>query len=121
MPSLTKLVQSITLLAAVSRHGSFAGAAQDLGLDPSAVSHRIRALEAALGLALFDRTTRRVRPNRAGEILCQAANRSLDEVERALVAARELKSEKVDPAFGSFFACDEMADPSIAGCAARRD
>lgn len=91
---LTKLVQSIALLAAVSRHGSFAGAAQDLGLDPSAVSHRIRALEAALGLVLFDRTTRRVRPNRAGAILCQTANRSLEDVERALVAARELKSEK---------------------------
>ncbi|WP_121061614.1 LysR family transcriptional regulator [Chachezhania antarctica] len=104
--SLTKLVQSITLLTAVSRHGSFAGAAQDLGLDPSAVSHRIRALEAALGLALFDRTTRRVRPNRAGEILCQAANRSLDEVERAgRRACAEV--EKLDPTFASFFACDE--------------
>ena len=91
---LTKLVQSIALLAAVSRHGSFAAAAQDLGLDPSAVSHRIRALEAALGFALFDRTTRSVRPNRAGAILCQAANRSLDDIERALVAARELQSEK---------------------------
>lgn len=91
---LTKLVQSIALLAAVSRHGSFAGAAQDLGLDPSAISHRIRALETTLGLALFDRTTRRVRPNRAGALLCAAANRSLDDVERALVAARELRSEK---------------------------
>ena len=91
---LMKLVQSISLLAAVSRHGSFAGAAQDLELDPSAVSHRIRALEAALGMPLFDRTTRRVQPNRAGALLCEAANRSLDEVERALVAARDLRSEK---------------------------
>jgi LysR family glycine cleavage system transcriptional activator len=91
---LTKLVQSISLLAAVSRHISFAAAAQDLGLNPSAVSHRIRALETALGMTMFDRTTRRVRPNRAGAILCEAANRSLDDVERALVAARELRSER---------------------------
>lgn len=91
---ISKLAQSIALLTAVYRHGSFAGAAQDLGLDPSAVSHRIRALEAMLGMALFDRTTRRVRPNRAGAIICEVANRSLNDIERALVAVHELRSEK---------------------------
>ena len=92
--SLPKLVPSLALLAAVSRHGSFAAAALDLGLDPSAVSHRIRGLETLLGLTLFDRTTRSVRPNRAGTLLCAAATRSLDDVEHALNAMKELRSEK---------------------------
>lgn len=92
--SLSKLVPSLALLAAVSRNGSFAAAAQDLGLDPSAVSHRIRGLETLLGVTLFDRTTRSVRPNRAGALLCAAATRSLDDVERALTAMQDLRSEK---------------------------
>ncbi len=87
-----KLNQAIGLLAAVHAEGSFAGAAQQLDLDPSAVSHRIRALEAALGLSLFERTTRRVRPTRAGTLLCEASARALSELERSLTAARQLGS-----------------------------
>ncbi|WP_353475221.1 LysR family transcriptional regulator [Salipiger sp. H15] len=90
---LEKLVQSMTVLAAVYRQQSFAGAAQELGLDPSGVSHRIRSLEEALDLVLFERTTRRVHPTRAGTLLCGAAVRSLDEAARALDAARDLRSE----------------------------
>ncbi len=89
-----RLFQSFGLLASVHRHGSFAGAARALDLDPSAVSHRIRSLEADLGLALFERTTRRVTPTRAGTILCEAAARSLTDVGRALSAARDLQSTR---------------------------
>lgn len=38
---------------AAARHLSFAAAAEELGLTPSAISHQIRALEANLGLKLF--------------------------------------------------------------------
>lgn len=89
-----RLLQSFGLLASVHQHGSFAGAARALDLDPSAVSHRIRSLEADLGLALFERSTRRVTPTRAGAILCDAATRSLTEAGRALSAARALQSTK---------------------------
>lgn len=44
-----------------ARHASFALAAQELALTPSAVSHRIARLEAGLGLKLFDRLTRQVK------------------------------------------------------------
>jgi len=89
-----KLVQSFGLLAAVQRHGSFAGAARALDLDPSAVSHRIRTLESELRLALFERSTRRVTPTRAGAILCDAALRSWTDAGRALAAARDLQSAR---------------------------
>lgn len=47
--------------------GSFRGAADRLHVTPSAVSHQIRQLEDVLGVALFERTTRRVRLTAAGE------------------------------------------------------
>jgi LysR family glycine cleavage system transcriptional activator len=93
-PALSRLVQSFGLLVAVQCHGSFAGAARALDLDPSAVSHRIRALETDLRLALFERSTRRVMPTRAGAILCDAASRSWTDAGRALVAARDLQSTR---------------------------
>lgn len=93
-PAVARLVQSFGLLAAVHRHGSFAGAARALDIDPSAVSHRMRALEAELGLTLFERTTRKVLPTRAGALLCEAATRSWTEAGRALAAARDLRSSR---------------------------
>ena len=42
-------------LAAILRHGSFEGAAQALGVTPSAVSQRIRALEDQVGAPLIRR------------------------------------------------------------------
>ncbi len=89
---LDRLMQSVLLLAAIEREGSFAAAAQALDLDPSSVSHRVRALEGLLGLSLFARTTRRIRPTRAGAILCEGSVRSAEEMRRALTAARAVGS-----------------------------
>ncbi|HMQ94862.1 MAG TPA: LysR substrate-binding domain-containing protein [Amaricoccus sp.] len=91
---MARLVQSFGLLAAVQHHGSFAAAARALDLDPSAVSHRVRALEAELRMPLFERSTRHVTPTRAGAILCDAATRSFADAGRALAAARDLQSAR---------------------------
>lgn len=45
----------LAALAAVLRHGSFDAAAADLGVTPSAVSQRIKALEERVGAALVHR------------------------------------------------------------------
>lgn len=50
-----------------ARHASFALAAQELALTPSAVSHRIARLEAGLGMRLFERLTRQVKLTADGE------------------------------------------------------
>lgn len=50
-----------------ARHLSFALAAEELCVTPSAVSHRIARLEQALDLRLFERLTRRVRLTCEGE------------------------------------------------------
>ena len=86
---LSRLVQASEFLTAVYQAGSFAAAAERLDLDQSAVSHRMRSLEALLGLKLFRRTTRQVSPTRAGHLICQAAGRAVADLDRALTAVRE--------------------------------
>ncbi|WP_240537008.1 helix-turn-helix domain-containing protein, partial [Bradyrhizobium elkanii] len=54
------------------RLGSFKEAAGVLNVSASAISHRIRNLEIHLGVALFHRTHRVVRPSPAGEKLAAA-------------------------------------------------
>lgn len=48
-------LDSLRVLAACVRHGSFSGAAKELGLTPAAVSVRMRALEEQVGVKLFRR------------------------------------------------------------------
>jgi LysR family glycine cleavage system transcriptional activator len=62
---------------------SFAQAAADLGVTASAVSHRIAALEAALGKRLFERDIRAVRLTAEGAELAAVTARLLASLEEA--------------------------------------
>lgn len=53
-PSLPPL-DSLRILEVCVRHGNFSRAAAELGISPTAVSQRIRALEARIGVKLFRR------------------------------------------------------------------
>ncbi|MBO8192093.1 LysR family transcriptional regulator [Streptomyces oryzae] len=57
--------------------GSFRTAAQRLGYTPSAVSQQISTVERALGVPLFERSPRSVRPTPAGLQLARRAGRLL--------------------------------------------
>ena len=60
------------ILNAIARAGSFAGAARELGMVPSALTYRVRQIEDALDVLLFDRSSRQARPTPAGaELLAQ--------------------------------------------------
>ena len=52
---------ALALLQAVASAGSFAAAARTLGVVPSALTYRVRALEDALDVLLFDRSSRQAR------------------------------------------------------------
>jgi DNA-binding transcriptional LysR family regulator len=78
----------------VIERGSFAGAAEDTGLSPSAVSKLITRLELRLGVRLINRTTRRLALTPEGEIYLE---RSRD-ILRAIEAAEgEIASARVSP------------------------
>lgn len=61
-----------------ARHESFALAADELALTPSAVSHRINQLEEELGIQLFVRSHRKVELTREGKRVYWALKASLD-------------------------------------------
>lgn len=67
----------LELLVAIRRHGHLAAAARSLQISPPGVSKRLAALERRLGLALFQRSTRRVHATGEGEWLCEQAEELL--------------------------------------------
>ncbi|MBW0159644.1 LysR substrate-binding domain-containing protein [Sedimentimonas flavescens] len=69
---------------AAARHGSFKGAADELGLSPSAISHAVRQLEDNLGARLFDRAGRGVHPSLEGLALLQRLSVAFDEIRRGV-------------------------------------
>ncbi|THK37329.1 LysR family transcriptional regulator [Ensifer sp. MPMI2T] len=86
----TQLSQ-LAVLSAVATHGSFRGAAKELGVAPSAVSHAVGSLEASLGVRLLSRTTRSVAPTEEGRRLLERLRPALDEIAHALEAAAEAR------------------------------
>ena len=70
-------------LNSVLRHGSFASAADDMGLTPSAVSLQMKRLEEYVGQPLFDRSGRTVRPTPLASDLAESIRTALDAVEEA--------------------------------------
>jgi DNA-binding transcriptional LysR family regulator len=55
-----RLLSNISVLAAIVHSGSFARAAEALGMSPSGISRAVGRLETSIGVRLFDRTTRSV-------------------------------------------------------------
>jgi DNA-binding transcriptional LysR family regulator len=79
----TLTLDALQLVDAIARRGSFAGAADELGRVPSAVTYAVRRLEDDLDVLLFDRRGYRARLTPAGEEL-------LREGRHLLAAADEL-------------------------------
>ncbi len=73
--------ETLLMLQTIERQGSFAGAARELDLVPSALTYRVRQLEDALDVLLFDRSSRQARPTAAGRELLREAARLLDDVD----------------------------------------
>ena len=73
--------EAFRLLHAIARTGSFAGAARELGLVPSALTYRVRQIEDALDVLLFDRSHRQARPTPAGVELLAQGERLRQEVD----------------------------------------
>ncbi|MEI8326414.1 MAG: LysR family transcriptional regulator [Betaproteobacteria bacterium] len=69
---------ALAMLQAIARAGSFAAAARNLGLVPSALTYRVRTLEEGLDVLLFDRSSRQARPTQAGLELLRAGTQLLD-------------------------------------------
>lgn len=72
----------LAFFVALTRRSTLAAAAQDLGVTAPAVSRRLAALEARLGVRLLNRTTRRQSLTAEGERYLEEGRRILDELEQ---------------------------------------
>lgn len=90
-------LRQMAIFAKVIDHGSFRGAARELRLSPSVVSHHISELEDRLGVALLYRTTRKLTLTPEGAKLLAATRRMLeaveDEIAELSLSAREPSGE----------------------------
>ena len=73
----------LMILRAVEQRGSLTAAAESLHLTQSALSHAIRKLEGQLGVEVWTRDGRSLRPTQAGLYLLGLANRLLPQLEHA--------------------------------------
>jgi len=80
-------LNELEAIAAVARLGGFRAAAVELGLSASAVSHAVAALEARMGVRLFNRTTRSVAPTLAGEEFLREITPALARIRAAIAGA----------------------------------
>lgn len=80
-------VESRTLryFVAVAEERNFTRAAQRLGIAGPALSRAIQALEADLGVRLFERTTRRVEVTEPGAVLLAGARPALEALDAAVL------------------------------------
>jgi DNA-binding transcriptional LysR family regulator len=86
-------IGNLLAFVAVAQERSFTKAAAKLGVSQSALSHRMRQLEAQLGLRLLTRTTRSVSPTEAGERLLQSVGHYFEEIELELERLTELRDK----------------------------
>lgn len=101
-------LKALSTFLAVAENASFGKAAEQLHLSLPAVSMQVKQMEERLGLALFQRTTRKVELTTEGEQLLISARRAMAELETALAHLQQT----ADAQHGHLsFACV----PTIAG------
>lgn len=74
----------LSTFATIVRHRSFTGAAIEIGVTTSALSHAIRRLETRLGARLLNRTSRSVAPTTLGLTLAERLGEGFDTIAAAL-------------------------------------
>ena len=90
---LRENVTDLMAFLIIAREQSFTRAAGLLGVSQSALSHRMRELEARLGVRLLTRTTRSVAPTEAGERLIAILAPRFEEIEAELAAVVALREK----------------------------
>ena len=108
----------VRFFLAVARDGSLSGAARTLGVEHSTVSRRVGALEASIGVRLFDRLPRSWALTSEGAALIDAAQRLEHEAlafNRAAASAASMHGTvriSAPPAFASHFLVPLLAGHS---------
>lgn len=109
IPSL----QSLRALEAAVRLESYSAAGRELGLTHSAISHRIRELEARLGTRLFERQGQRMIPSTRARAIAEPVGRALGLLAEAFPPerpARQALRVSVLPSFAHRWLVPRLGD-----------
>lgn len=82
--------ETLAMLQIIAETGSFAAAARQLGLVPSALTYRVRQVEESLDVLLFDRSSRQARPTAAGVELLRESRRLLQDLDAVAHRVRRI-------------------------------
>jgi LysR family glycine cleavage system transcriptional activator len=98
-----------------ARHASVSGAARELAVTHSAVSHQLKLLESQLDMRLFERTNRGLQITPGGEILLPVLSESFDHIASTLAHLRtELTPDTIHvtttPAFAAKWLVPRLND-----------
>jgi LysR family glycine cleavage system transcriptional activator len=85
-------LRALHAFEAAARHHSFAAAAQELGITPSAISHQIKQLEQACGVKLFQRRPRPLLLTSAGARLYPALRNGFDALASAVALLNDVRA-----------------------------
>src|SRR6478672_1311025 len=88
-------LNALRAFEASARHLSLAKAAQELNVSPGAVSHQIRALEALLGIELFERRVRAIALTPAATMLYPGVQNGFLQIQEAVANLRQAANERV--------------------------
>ena len=91
MPKTLPPLESLRVLATCVRLGNFSHAAAELGITPTAVSQRMRALEAQIGVTLFRRHGPKLTTTDRARALGQGINEALRLLHGAVDDCRRIK------------------------------
>jgi DNA-binding transcriptional LysR family regulator len=72
---------ALAMLQTIAAAGSFAAAAREMGMVPSALTYRVRQIEDALDVLLYDRSSRQAKLTEAGAELLREGARLLEEID----------------------------------------
>ena len=86
-------LRGMAVFASVVRHGSFSGAAKELGITTSAVSQQIRSLEQDMGVVLLHRSTRKLSLTEAGASFYESAKDVVEAAEQGRIRVHQLRDE----------------------------
>lgn len=92
MPRPVLELRHLQAISAIGRTGRVTAAAEELGLTPSALSHRIKEAERRLGVLLFERLHKRLRMTAAAEYLAKVSDRMILELELVEADVRRMSS-----------------------------
>lgn len=88
-------LNALRAFEAAARHLSQTRAAEELNVSPGAISHQIRALEALLGIALFERKVRAIALTPAGKLLYPGVQSGFLRIREAVAGLARGTNERV--------------------------